>query len=181
MSIHKAYQFNSEGYSGMTSMASPGVPGWVSWLALLLMFVCAVAWARNESTVVWLLSQGLVEETAMGTLSTVVGYSAMAAGILSMIAAWRIFTWSGLLVYRWEPVETSATYLGEALRPMVTHFWVFANASVRAVGRVLAMLLRPLRRGFSACVRAVTLALVLSHVRNQRDRGDGVWFGRPGC
>ena len=23
--------------------------------------------------------------------------------------------------------------------------------------------------------------LVLSHVRNQRDRGDGVWFGRPGC
>ena len=25
------------------------------------------------------------------------------------------------------------------------------------------------------------LNLVLSHVRNQRDRGDGVWFGRPGC
>ena len=23
--------------------------------------------------------------------------------------------------------------------------------------------------------------LVVSHVRNQRDRGDGVWFGRPGC
>ena len=47
MSVHDAYEFNSSGYSEMTSRASPGVPGWVSWLALILVSVCAVAWARN--------------------------------------------------------------------------------------------------------------------------------------
>ena len=159
MSVHDAYEFNSSGYSEMTSRASPGVPGWVSWLALILVSVCAVAWARNESIVVWLLSQGLVEEATTGTAPTVVRYSAIAAGVLSMVVAWRIFTWSGLFVYRLGPVETSAAYLGKALRPIVTPLWVLVTSSVRALGRVLAILLRPLQRGFSAFVQAVSLAL----------------------
>ena len=176
MSVHDAYESNSRGYSEMTSRASPGVPGWVSWLALMLVSVCAVAWARNESIVVWLLSQGLVEEAATGTAPTIVGYSAIAAGVLSMIVAWRIFTWSGLFVYRWGSVETSASYLEEALRPMVTPLWVFANASVRALGRALAMLLGPLRRGFSAFVRAVSVALEYARLGISAVLG-AIWLG----
>ena len=30
-------------------------------------------------------------------------------------------------------------------------------------------------------VNIVVAQLVVSHAWNQRDRGDGVWFGRPGC
>ena len=152
MRVNDVYEFNNERNTELT-LPTPGrlgVPGWGSWLPFSIIGLCVAAWAWHEHIVVWLLSEGMVEESATHTLPDVVRYIAVGAGIASTIAAWRIFMWSALGFYRWGPVATGNYYLMKALRPMVKPLWVpVAGTSVALLG-VFKWLFAQVRLGISS-------------------------------
>ena len=114
MSAQDAYEFVTEGDTEMTTLVPAGFrrPGLGSWLAFLLIGICAMTWARNEQVVAWLMSRGVVGESAIAPLLGAVRWASVAGGILGLIAVWPVATRSGSAIHRWGPVQAFTTRTG---------------------------------------------------------------------
>ena len=178
MTAHDAPEFIDGSHRGTTAPATarPSRPGPGSWLAFVLIGICAAAWVRNEHIVVWLMSQGIVQETATSALLGAVTWASVAGGILGLIVVRPIVTWTASPIYRWGPFQAVVAYLKEALRPVVNTLLAAGNAIPLALTRVLGLLLRylrlvassvlrPLWLGVSAIAQVAGLAFIYAWVR----------------
>jgi Ca-activated chloride channel family protein len=133
-------------------------PGWGSWLALLLALtftgICAVAWVKNESIVAWLLAEGVVNESATTTLPSTIRQAALGVGLAGLVAALFIALWGVSGMTPWAPVQALAPILWKALKPLVSLLWPLVGSTFLALRGGLALLLHPLRLGFSTLAQA---------------------------
>ncbi len=140
-------------------------PGMGSWLAFLFVGMSALAWTRNGDIIGWLLSHGLVEEAATRTLPGALRYVFAAGGILGLIAAWRIATWSVAGIFRWKPIQILTAYLATAMRPLVKSVWTPVAGTLLALRRAMAWPTARIWRGLSTVVRATIRSLGYVRVR----------------
>lgn len=133
--------------SSPTRTAQTKAPSLQSWAAFFLVGACAAVWAKHEDIVVWLLSEGLIEEQATVTLPGTLRSAAVAAGIVAAVAAWRIAAWGLRIVYGWTPVHRRAAPLVQWLHALLSSIWELLDAVLLAAGNAIAS---PFRRAWQA-------------------------------
>ncbi len=164
MSLHDVYAPYDKGTftSATSTLEQIKKPGLGSWLAVLFMGVCSAAWVQNEQAVAWLLSQGIVGEGVTRTLPSALRWASVGMALLSLVAAQRIGIWSLVGISRWGPAQGLASYIWAVLRPMLVPLRSLISATVLALGRVVGLVLRPMRLGSATVVHAA--AVVLTYV-----------------
>ena len=146
MGVLDANRFRNESKTDQTVSHSGRFvrPGRWSLLALLLSLlffgIWAVTWAGNERIIAWLLSQGIVEESATRTLPGTLRSTSLAIAGLGMVSTLPVVTWCVLATYRLGPVQTLASHLANALSAMVSPLRVVANSGAQATSMALGHL-----------------------------------------
>ena len=161
MTVLDTYALHDKGNRVLAVSASGHAmrPGLGSWLALLFIGIWAIAWVQNEQVVAWLLSQDIIGEGLTRTLPGALRWTSVAMAILGLMATWRLVRWSVLGTYHWKPVQTLTTLVGQFLNPMVSPLRSLLSAVALALGRVLGLLLRPLRLSVAIVARTVSMLL----------------------
>ena len=103
------------------------------WLALLfaLMFsgVSATAWANTQQIVIWLMSQGMVEEANAGAVSDGIRQVALGASLAALAAVLFIAARGTFGIYPWTPLLPLVRYLKKSLHVVMG----VATYGIRAV------------------------------------------------
>ncbi len=131
-------------------------------VALLLTGVCALAWAKNEQIVAWLLSEGVVEESATRTLPDTVRSVTLRVGIGGLVATALAAVWAVSGIAPWAPVRALFTYLKRTLRPLADPIWSVAVTLSVACGRGIGSLLSLIQSGSVAVVQVSSRFLARS-------------------